>query len=145
MRERRRRGPGQLGADHREEDLGRQHAEIAAEHDRIAEVGDALDEADQEGVGEARPHQRQRDGGETCVQRSGAQRLRGFLEASAIRPATTPISTRKAIGVNAKHLREQHAVEAVDPARRAAMPNRLPSPLIDQAGAAEDQDQRRAR
>ena len=33
-------------------------------------------------------------------------------------PSTTPISTRNAIGVNASDLRDQHAGQAVDPARR---------------------------
>ena len=49
-----------LGADDGEEDLGREHVEVAAEHQRVAEVGHALDEAEQEGVGEAGAHQRQR-------------------------------------------------------------------------------------
>ena len=70
----------ELGADHREEDLGRQHTEIAAEQDRVAEVGDGLDEADQERVGEAGAHQRQRDVGEHAPA-VGAQRLRRFLHA----------------------------------------------------------------
>ncbi len=52
--ERRRASLVELRADDREEDLGRQHAEVAAEHDRVAEVGDRLDEADQERVREAR-------------------------------------------------------------------------------------------
>ena len=43
-----------LRADDGEEDLGRQHLEIAAEHQRVAEVGEAFDEAEQEGIGEAR-------------------------------------------------------------------------------------------
>ena len=64
-------------ADDREEDLGRQHLEISAEHERIAEIREALDEAEQEGVGEARPHQRQRDGRRTSSSswRAGSARL----------------------------------------------------------------------
>ena len=41
------------GADHREEDLGRQNVEIAAENKRVAEIRHALDETQQERVGEA--------------------------------------------------------------------------------------------
>ena len=48
----------ELGADHGEVDFGREHAVVAAQHDGIAEVGDAFDEAHQEGIGEARAHQR---------------------------------------------------------------------------------------
>ena len=54
MREHRRAALVVLRADDGEEDLGRQHVEVAAEHQRIAEVGEALDEAEQERVGEAR-------------------------------------------------------------------------------------------
>ena len=43
-----------LRADDREEDLGGEHVEIAAEHQRVAEIRQALHEADQEGVGESR-------------------------------------------------------------------------------------------
>ena len=89
-----------LRADDGEEDLGRQHLVVAAEHQRVAEIGQALDEAEQEGVGEARPQQRPGDGAEDVVQRAGAQRLRRLLERRAD-PCTTPISTRKAIGVKA--------------------------------------------
>ena len=38
------------GADDGKEDLGREHLEIAAEHQRVAEIRHALDEAEQEGV-----------------------------------------------------------------------------------------------
>ena len=97
--ERRRAALVELGADDREEDLGRQHTEVAAQHDRVAEVGDRLDEADQERVREAGAHQRQRD------RRERRQRLaRSVCAASSIdgeTPSTTPISTRKAIGVKA--------------------------------------------
>ena len=83
--ERRRAPLVELRADDREEDLGGQHAEVAAEQDRVAEVGDRFDEADQERVGEAGPHQRQRDVGEDAPA-AGAQRLRRFLHARATRP-----------------------------------------------------------
>ena len=53
-----------LRADDGEEDRGREHIEIAAQHQWVAEVGEALDKAEQEGVGEAGPHQRQGYGGE---------------------------------------------------------------------------------
>jgi hypothetical protein len=51
-----------LHADDREVDRHRQHFEVAAEKQRIAEVGEAFDEHDQERVGETRCQQRQRDG-----------------------------------------------------------------------------------
>ena len=88
-----------LRADDGEEDLGRQHLEIAAEHERVAEVGEALDEAEQERVGEARPHQRQRDGAERRP--ALARSVCAASSSDGLMPCTTPISTRKAIGVNA--------------------------------------------
>jgi hypothetical protein len=49
---------------------------------RVAEVGHALDEADQEGVGQPRLHQRQVTVRKVC-QRAGAQRLRGLFQRGA--------------------------------------------------------------
>ena len=46
-------------ADNGKEDLGRKHLEIAAEHEWIAEIRKALDEAEQEGIREAGANQRQ--------------------------------------------------------------------------------------
>ena len=68
-----------LGADDREEDLGRQHRELAADDDRVAEVGDALDEADQERVREAGLQERQGHREERGAP-ARAQGLRRLLE-----------------------------------------------------------------
>ena len=105
-----------LRADDGEEDLRRQHVEIAAEHQRIAEIGHAFDEAEQEGVGEARPHQRQRHGPEG-LPAVGAQRLRGLLHrrADALDDADQHQEGDRREG---EHLRDQQAGQAVDPARR---------------------------
>ena len=67
-------GVMELGMSNRGE-----HAEIATEEDRIAEVGDRFDEADQEGVRQAGSHERQRHGRERRPA-IGAQRLRRLLE-----------------------------------------------------------------
>ena len=87
-------------ADDRKEDLGRQHLEIAAEHQRIAEIGHALDEAEQEGIGDAGLEQRPGHGAEG-LPALGAERLRSLFEARRM-PCTTPIRTRKAIGAKAR-------------------------------------------
>jgi hypothetical protein len=54
---------------------------LPAHHDGVAEIGHALDEADQEGVGQARLEQWQRDGHEGLLRRSARKRLRGLLQA----------------------------------------------------------------
>ena len=129
------------GADDGEEDLGRQHLEIAAEHERIAEIGQALDEAEQEGVGEPRPHQRQRDGAERRPA-LGAQGLRRLLErrADALHDADQHQEGDRREG---EQLRDEDAGQAVDPARaRNAEPVR--QQRRDGARAAEQQDQREA-
>ena len=46
-----------LCADDGEKNFGRQHIEISAEHERIAEIRHAFDEAEQKRVGKAGPHQ----------------------------------------------------------------------------------------
>ena len=95
------------GADDGEEDLGRQHLVVSGEHQRVAEIGHALDEAEQERRG--RPGAgRQGDGPE----RGPAARGSGD-EASAsegLMPCTRE-QHQKAIGVNAE-LRDRHAGEA---------------------------------
>ena len=62
---------------YREEDLGREHRVLAADDDRVAEVGHALDEPDQEGVGQTRLHQRQghRPKGLPAARAQGLRRL----------------------------------------------------------------------
>ena len=105
-----------LGADDGEEYLGRQHVEIAAEHQRVAEIGHALDEAEQEGVGEARPHQRQRYRPER-LPAVGAQGLRRLLHrrADAFDDADQHQEGDRREG---QHLRDQQPGQAIDPARR---------------------------
>jgi hypothetical protein len=67
-----------LRADDGKEDFGRKHTMAAAEHQWIAEIRHAFDEADQEGVGETWLHQRQRDTPEGTPS-VGAQRLGSLL------------------------------------------------------------------
>ena len=104
-----------LRADDGEEDLGRQHLEIAAEHQRIAEIGQAFHEAEQEGVGEARAHERQRHGPERRPA-LGAQGLRGFLQgrADALHDADEHQEGDRREG---EKLGDEHAGQPVDPAR----------------------------
>ena len=59
-------------------------------------------------------------------------------------PSTTPISTRKAIGVKANICATQHALQAVEPARGRDAEGPLQQ-LVDEAGAAEEQDESRGR
>ena len=72
----------ELGADDGEEDIGREHVVLAADDDRIAEVGEAFDEADEKRVGQAGLEQRQRDGAKRCPA-IGTKRLRRLLERRA--------------------------------------------------------------
>ena len=128
-------------ADHREEDLGRQDLVIAAEHERIAEIGHALDEAEQEGVGEAGPHERQRHGAEGRPALR-AKRLRGFLQrrADALHDADQHQEGDRREG---EELRDEDSRQAVDPARA-----RHVEPFEEQgrkgARAPEQKDQREA-
>jgi hypothetical protein len=68
-----------LGTDNGKEDVSRQHRELATDHDRVAKVRHALNEANQEGVGQARLEQRQRDG-QKGLQPVRAQCLRRLLQ-----------------------------------------------------------------
>ena len=71
----RRRAPGVvLRPRDGEEDLGRQHLEISGQHDRVAEVGEALDEAQQERVGQRGPQQRPGHRAEDAAARGVAER-----------------------------------------------------------------------
>ena len=139
--ERRRAAIVELRADDGKVDLGRQHAVVAAQHDRIAEIGNALDEADEERVGESGPHQRQRHRGESRP-RIGAQRLRGLFErrADAFDDADQHQEGDRREG---EELGQEHALEAIDPASRGHA-HRPFEQLVDQARAAEHQDQRQA-
>jgi hypothetical protein len=67
-----------LRAGNGEEDLRRQHVEVAGEHDRVAEVGEALDEAQQERVGE-----RGRRSGHVTVRKTRALDARSVCAASS--------------------------------------------------------------
>ena len=73
-----------LRAGDGEEDLGRQHFVVAGEHDRIAEVGEALDESQQERIGERGPQQRPGHRAKHAPPRR-AQRLRRLLQRGAHR------------------------------------------------------------
>ena len=106
----------ELRADHREEDLGRQHAEVSAEQDGIAEVGDRLDEADEERIGKARIHERQRNVAERPPA-IGAQRLRRFLERGR-HAFDDAHEHEEGDRREREHLRDEDALHAVDPARR---------------------------
>ena len=74
---------------------------------------------------------------------AGAQRLRRLLQARAD-ARTTPRMIMKAIGVKANICASQHAQQAVEPARGRDAEGPFQE-LVDQPGAAEQQDQRRAR
>jgi hypothetical protein len=126
-----------LGPDHRKEDRDREYREIAAEDERIAEVGEALDEAEQECVGEAGPHERERDRGEGTPA-IGPQRLGGLLHRRAD-AFHDPDEDEEGDGGEGEHLREPDAGQPVDPARR----HHTEGPFDergDRAGAAEEED-----
>ena len=128
----------ELRADDGVEDLGRQHRKVAAEKDRVAEVGNRLDERDQERVGEAGAHQRERDVGENAPA-VGAQRLRGFLETR--RHAFDHADQHEKCDRREREdLRDENAGKPVDPAPGLPSEQRLDS-VVDEPRAAEDQDQ----
>ena len=104
-----------LRAGDGEEDLRRQHVVVAGEHDRVAEVGEALDEAEQERGRERRPQQRPGHRPEHAAAR-GAQRLRRFLERGADR-AERAVQDHERDRREREELRDRHAGQAVDPAR----------------------------
>ena len=115
--------------------------EIAADHQRIGEVGHALDEADQEGVGEAGADQRPGDGAER-VPRTCPQGLRRFLEArsDSLQHAEQHQHRDRR---ERQHLRDGDARHAIDPAAARDV-EQVADPNGDHAGAAEQQDQREA-
>ena len=127
-----------LRAHDGEEDLGGQHRELSAQHDGIAEVRHALDEADEEGVRQSGPQQRQRDGREGAVG-IGPQRLRRLLQAGrdALHHAAHDHEGDRR---EREGLRDPHAEAAIEPARRCEAQGRFQQ-LVDQARAAEQQDE----
>src|SRR4029453_5415208 len=139
--ERRRAALVELGAHDREEDLRREHAEAPAEDDGVAEVRDALDEADEEGMGKPRAHQGQRDARE---RRPGAGRegLRGLLEGRA-HTFHHADQHEEGDGGEREGLREPHARQPVDPPRRRH-PEAPLEELVDETGAAEEEDEAEA-
>ena len=130
-----------LGADDGKEDLGREHVEVPAQHQRIAEVGEALDEAQEEGVGEARAHQRQGDGGEGGPG-IRAQGLRRLLERGAD-TLDHADQDQERDRRERQHLREPQAGQAVDPAPGLEAREAGPE-LGHRARAPEQQDDREA-
>ena len=90
-----------LGADDGEENFSGKHVVVPAEHERIAEIGHALDEPQQKRVCQAWTYQRPG----TCIVRNVCQRLARRVWAASsmdgLTPSTTPIRTRNAIGVKA--------------------------------------------
>ena len=103
-----------LRADDGKKDVGRQHVEIAAEDQRIAEIGKTLDEADQEGIGEAWPHQWPGHRAERSPA-IGAQGLRRLFHRGA---DAVDDADQHEIGNGRKgeRLHEQKTEEAIDPA-----------------------------
>ena len=102
-----------LRADDGEENLGREHVEIAAQNQRISEIGHAFDEAQQERIGETGSHQRQGDRPEGLppVRPQGLRRLlhrRGY-------PLDHTDQHQKRDRGKGKGLRDQHAGHAVEP------------------------------
>ena len=88
------------------------------------------------------PHQRQRDVGERAPA-VGAQRLRRFLHAG--RHAFDDADQHEEGDRREReHLRDEHALQAVDPARRLDA-ERPFEQLVDEAGAAEDAGSARGR
>ena len=59
-------------------------------------------------------------------------------------PSTTPISTRKAMGVNAKIWRDKHALQAIEPPRWRDGQGPLQQ-LVDESGSAKEQDEPQSR
>jgi hypothetical protein len=115
---RQRRGVAEVvaRADDGEEDLGRQHLVAAAQHDRVAEIGEALDEGEQEGRREAGAQQRPCHGAEG-LESPRAEGARGFLERRVDRLERAE-QHEEGDRREGQHLRDQDAGQAVDPAAR---------------------------
>ena len=128
-----------LRAGDREEDLGRQHLEIAGEHDRIAEVGETFDESQQERIGERRTQERPGHRAEHAAARC-AQRLRGLFQRGAHR-GERAVQDHEGDRRERQELRERHAGQPVDPAR-AGDAERGIEPARDEAGPSEQHDER---
>ena len=87
-----------MRADNCKEDLRRQNVVIAAEDKRVAEIRHAFDEAKQKGVGKSGADQRFSDTVfSTCI--GDARNVCAASSIDGLTLSTTPISTRKAIGV----------------------------------------------
>ena len=105
-----------LRADDGKEDVGGQHRVLPAHDDGVAEVSDAFDEADQEGVGQARA---QEPAASPCVKvlmPVGAQRLCAASSRLGLMPATTPRMIMNAMGVKANICASHTPKQAVEPA-----------------------------
>src|SRR5438093_4025780 len=126
-----------LSPDDRKENRDRQHVEIAAEDERVAEVGEALDEAEQERVGETGAHQRERDSGERAPA-IGTERLCRLFHRWADAFHDTD-EDEKGDGGEGEHLGEPDAGQTVEPARWHYPEGRLHE-RGDRARAAEEED-----
>jgi hypothetical protein len=119
------------------EDLDRKHLVAAAEHQRVPEVGEAFDEGEEEGGGEAGAEERPRHRAEG-LRGPGAQRLRGFLERGVDRLERRE-EDEEGDRREGQHLCDQDAGQAVDPAR-GSHAHEVRDPAGDEAGAAEEDD-----
>ena len=128
-----------LGADDGEEDLGREHFVVPAEHQGVAEVGEALDETEEEGVGESGAHQGQgyRAEGAPAV---GAQGERRFLHGRAD-ALDHPDEHQEGDGGEGQRLGQPDAGQTVDPAARLHSEHGVQR-FGDGSGASEEQNDR---
>ena len=130
-----------LRADDGKEDLGRQHAARPAKDQRVAEIGHRLDEPDQEGIGEARRHQRQRDLAERPPA-VGAQRLARLFHRGAD-TIDDPDQDQEGDRREGQHLGDPDARQAVKPAAKLKPRQRL-DPLRHHARPAQHHRQGKA-
>ena len=114
---------------------------MPADHNRVAEVGNAFDETDEKGVGQSRLEQWQSDSEESLLA-VGVQDLRGFFKAwcqSLYDTAHDHEGDRR----EGEQLRDPGAEEAVEPACRRDIESVFEK-LVDDPGAPEEQDQAEA-
>ena len=127
-----------LRAGDGEEDLGREHFVVSGEHDRVAEVGEAFDESQQERIGERGPQERPGHGAENAPSRR-AQRLRRLFQCGTHR-GECAVQDHERDRRERQELRQRHAGQSVDPAR--AGDAECAQPPRDEAGPSEQHDQR---
>ncbi|MEY9833209.1 hypothetical protein ABIA25_005087 [Sinorhizobium fredii] len=130
-----------LRADDGKENLGRKHAVAAAKHERIAEVGHALDEADEECIGKPWLHERQRDMPEGTPA-IGFKRLRSLLHRRAD-PLDDADQHQEGDRRERKNLSDPDAGQTIEPTAGLDAEH-CGNRLGDNAGAAEQQRQSQA-